>query len=262
MVTEAPIVATGIEHKLRRGLRRAASSPRATAWLPASRPTASSVRYDSGEHQGLQADQVRPLQPGHLHQPAPDRRGRRAREQGATSSPTARPPRRARSRSARTLLVGFMTWEGYNYEDAVLINERLVMEDVYTSIHIEEYRDATPATRSSARRRSPAISPASATMRSSISTSAASSASAQRCAAGDILVGKVTPKGETELTAEERLLRAIFGEKAREVRDTSLKVPHGEAGIIVDVKRLHPRERRRDDSRRQRGRARLHRAEA
>ena len=134
----------------------------------------------------------------------------------------------------KNMLIGFMTWEGYNYEDAVLINEKLVKEDTYTSVHIEEYELESRDTK---------LGPEEITRdipnvgedalreldeRGIIRTGA-------EVRAGDILVGKVTPKGETELTAEERLLRAIFGEKAREVRDTSLRVPHGEYGIIVDV---------------------------
>ena len=140
------------------------------------------------------------------------------------------------------VLIGFMTWEGYNYEDAVLHQRAAWSRRTCTPPSTSRSMNPRPATPSWGRRRSPAIFPTSATTRCAIWTSTASSASARRFAPGDILVGKVTPKGETELTAEERLLRAIFGEKAREVRDTSLRVPHGEFGIIVDVKNLHPRE--------------------
>ena len=132
-------------------------------------------------------------------------------------------------------LIGFMTWEGYNYEDAVLLSERLVMDDVYTSIHIEEYEAEARDTKlgpEEITRDVPGVGDEALKdldYRGIIRVGA-------EVRAGDILVGKVTPKGETELTAEERLLRAIFGEKAREVRDTSLKVPHGEYGIIVDAK--------------------------
>ncbi|MBQ6322149.1 MAG: DNA-directed RNA polymerase subunit beta [Lachnospiraceae bacterium] len=132
-------------------------------------------------------------------------------------------------------LIGFMTWEGYNYEDAVLISEKLVMDDVYTSVHIEEYEAEARDTKLGAEeitRDVPGIGDdalKNLDERGNIRIGA-------EVRAGDILVGKVTPKGETELTAEERLLRAIFGEKAREVRDTSLKVPHGEYGIVVDAK--------------------------
>ena len=135
----------------------------------------------------------------------------------------------------KNALIGFMTWEGYNYEDAVLLNERLVRDDMYTSIHIEEYsheaRDTKLGeeviTREIPNVGDDALKDLNSDGIVKIGTEVRS---------GDILVGKVTPKGETELTAEERLLRAIFGEKAREVRDTSLRVPHGESGIVVDVK--------------------------
>ncbi|MDR0491493.1 MAG: DNA-directed RNA polymerase subunit beta, partial [Oscillospiraceae bacterium] len=135
----------------------------------------------------------------------------------------------------KNILVGFMTWEGYNYEDAILINERLSMDDVFTSIHIEEHEIDARDTKlgpEEITRDIPGVGEDSLRYldeRGIISIGA-------EVQAGDILVGKVTPKGETDLTPEERLLRAIFGEKAREVRDTSLKVPHGESGIVVDVK--------------------------
>ena len=134
----------------------------------------------------------------------------------------------------KNVLIGFMTWEGYNYEDAVLLNERLVRDDVYTSIHIEEYYCESRDTK---------LGPEEITRElPNVGEEALRDLDADgiirigaEVHSGDILVGKVTPKGETELTAEERLLRAIFGEKAREVRDTSLKLPHGESGIVVDV---------------------------
>jgi len=135
----------------------------------------------------------------------------------------------------KNILVGFMTWEGYNYEDAILINERLAMDDVFTSIHIEEHEIDARDTKlgpEEITRDIPGVGDDALRYldeRGIISVGA-------EVQAGDILVGKVTPKGETDLTPEERLLRAIFGEKAREVRDTSLKVPHGESGIVVDVK--------------------------
>jgi len=135
----------------------------------------------------------------------------------------------------KNALIGFMTWEGYNYEDAVLLNERLVRDDVYTSIHIEEYSHEARDTK---------LGPEEITREiPNVGEDALKDLTAEgiikigtEVRAGDILVGKVTPKGETELTAEERLLRAIFGEKAREVRDTSLRLPHGESGIVVDVR--------------------------
>ena len=135
----------------------------------------------------------------------------------------------------RNALIGFMTWEGYNYEDAVLINERLVREDIYTSIHIEEYEIEARDTKLGPEEITRDIPNVGEDALKDLDERGIIRIGAE-VTAGDILVGKVTPKGETELTAEERLLRAIFGEKAREVRDTSLRVPHGEYGTIVDVK--------------------------
>ena len=135
----------------------------------------------------------------------------------------------------KNILIGFMTWEGYNYEDAVLINERLVKEDVFTSIHIEEYECEARDTKLGAEEITRDISNLGEDALKDIDERGIIRIGAE-VRSGDILVGKVTPKGETELSAEERLLRAIFGEKARDVRDTSLRVPHGEAGIVVDVK--------------------------
>ncbi|MCI6583350.1 MAG: DNA-directed RNA polymerase subunit beta [Oscillospiraceae bacterium] len=135
----------------------------------------------------------------------------------------------------KNALIGFMTWEGYNYEDAVLLNERLVREDVYTSIHIEEYEIEARDTKLGPEEITRDIPNVGDDALKDLDENGIIRIGAE-VHAGDILVGKVTPKGETELTAEERLLRAIFGEKAREVRDNSLKVPHGEAGVIVDVK--------------------------
>ena len=132
-------------------------------------------------------------------------------------------------------LIGFMTWEGYNYEDAVLISERLVKEDVYTSIHIEEYEAEARDTKLGAECITKDVPGVGDDALKDLDSNGIIRIGAE-VRAGDILVGKVTPKGETELTAEERLLRAIFGEKAREVRDTSLKVPHGEYGIVIDAK--------------------------
>ena len=136
----------------------------------------------------------------------------------------------------KNILIGFMTWEGYNYEDAVLISEQLVRDDVYTSLHIEEHeteaRDTKQLGAEEITRDIPNVGEEALKdldERGIIRIGA-------EVHSGDILVGKVTPKGETELTAEERLLRAIFGEKAREVRDTSLRVPHGEGGVVVDVR--------------------------
>ncbi len=135
----------------------------------------------------------------------------------------------------KNALIGFMTWEGYNYEDAVLLNERLVREDVFTSVHIEEYELECRDTKLGAEEITRDIPNVGEDALKDLDENGIIRIGAE-VHSGDILVGKVTPKGETELTAEERLLRAIFGEKAREVRDNSLKVPHGESGIVVDVK--------------------------
>ena len=135
----------------------------------------------------------------------------------------------------KNALIGFMTWEGYNYEDAVLLNERLVREDVFTSVHIEEYEIECRDTKLGPEEITRDIPNVGEDALRDLDENGIIRIGAE-VHSGDILVGKVTPKGETELTAEERLLRAIFGEKAREVRDNSLKLPHGEAGIIVDVK--------------------------
>ncbi|WP_395151444.1 DNA-directed RNA polymerase subunit beta [uncultured Allofournierella sp.] len=139
----------------------------------------------------------------------------------------------------KNALIGFMTWEGYNYEDAVLINEKIVREDVYTSIHIEEYETEARETKLGPEEITRDIPNVGEEALKDLDERGIIRIGAE-VKAGDILVGKVTPKGETELTAEERLLRAIFGEKAREVRDTSLRVPHGQYGIIVDVKVFTP----------------------
>ena len=139
----------------------------------------------------------------------------------------------------KNALIGFMTWEGYNYEDAVLINEKIVREDVYTSIHIEEYETEARETKLGPEEITRDIPNVGEDALKDLDERGLIRIGAE-VKAGDILVGKVTPKGETELTAEERLLRAIFGEKAREVRDTSLRVPHGQYGIIVDVKVFTP----------------------
>ena len=135
----------------------------------------------------------------------------------------------------RNLLIGFMTWEGYNYEDAIILNERLVMEDKLTTLHIEEYESEARDTKLGPEEITRDIPNVGEDALKDLDENGIIRIGAE-VRPGDILVGKVTPKGETELTAEERLLRAIFGEKAREVRDTSLKVPHGETGIVVDVK--------------------------
>ena len=135
----------------------------------------------------------------------------------------------------KNILVGYMNWEGYNYEDAILLNERLVMDDTFTSIHVEEFECNARDTKLGPEEITRDIPGVGDDALKYLDERGIISVGAE-VRSGDILVGKVTPKGETDLTAEERLLRAIFGEKAREVRDTSLKVPHGESGIVVDVK--------------------------
>ena len=135
----------------------------------------------------------------------------------------------------RNALIGFMTWEGYNYEDAVLLNEKLVKEDMYTSIHIEEYETDAKETKLGPEEITNDIPGVSKDLLADLDERGIIRIGAE-VHSGDILVGRVSPKGDTEQTSEERLLRAIFGEKSREVRDTSLKVPHGEYGIVVDVK--------------------------
>ena len=135
----------------------------------------------------------------------------------------------------KNALIGFMTWEGYNYEDAVLLNERLVREDVYTSLHVEEYSHEARDTKLGPEEITREVPNVGEDVLANLTPEGIVKIGTE-VRAGDILVGKITPKGETELTAEERLLRAIFGEKAREVRDTSLRLPHGESGVVVDVR--------------------------
>ena len=153
----------------------------------------------------------------------------------ARSSPTARAPTRARWRSARTCWSAFMPWEGHNYEDAIILSQRLVQDDVLSSIHIEEHEVDARDTKLGPEEITRDIPNVSEEVLADLDERGIIRIGAE-VVTGDILVGKVTPKGETELTPEERLLRAIFGEKAREVRDTSLKVPHGESGKVIGVR--------------------------
>ena len=153
----------------------------------------------------------------------------------ARRSPTAPAPTTARWRSARNLLVAFMPWEGHNYEDAIILSQRLVQDDVLTSIHIEEHEVDARDTKLGAEEITRDIPNVGDDMLADLDERGIVRIGAE-VGTGDILVGKVTPKGETELTPEERLLRAIFGEKAREVRDTSMKVPHGESGTVIGVR--------------------------
>ena len=161
----------------------------------------------------------------------------------------------------QNLLVAFMPWEGYNYEDAIILSERVVKDDLLTSIHIEEYEVEARDTKLGPEEITREIPNVGEDVLANLDEDGIIRIGAE-VFPGDVLVGKVTPKGETELTAEERLLRAIFGEKAREVRDTSLKVPHGETGRVIAVRKFSRDARRRPVARRQRARARLRRAEA
>ena len=154
-----------------------------------------------------------------------------------------------------------MSWEGYNFEDAIILSERLVKDDVLTSIHIHEYEIDARSTKLGDEEITRDIPNRSEESLRDLDERGIVRIGAE-VGSGDLLVGKVTPKGETELTAEEKLIRAIFKEKAREVRDTSLKVPHGEGGKVIDVKTFRARRRRRPVPRRQRARARVRRHEA
>ena len=183
----------------------------------------------------LPARQVRALQPGHVLQPEPSSSTRATVSRPAASSPTVPRPTVASWRSARNLLVAFMPWEGHNYEDAIILSQRLVQDDVLTSIHIEEHEVDARDTKLGPEEITRDIPNVSEEVLADLDERGIIRIGAE-VRDGDLLVGKVTPKGETELTPEERLLRAIFGEKAREVRDTSLKVPHGETGKVIGVK--------------------------
>ena len=189
----------------------------------------------NGDLDKYKLHQVRPLQPGHLHQPAA--RSCKMGDRVKKGDIIADGPSTEQGELAlgRNVLVAFMTWEGYNYEDAILLSEKLVKEDVYTSIHIEEYECEARDTKLGPEEITRDIPNVGEDALKNLDERGIIRIGAE-IRAGDILVGKVTPKGVTELTAEERLLHAIFGEKAREVRDTSLRVPHGDRGIVVDVK--------------------------
>ena len=246
MTTQAPIVATGIEHKcaIDSGVCVLAEGDGVVTRVSATNVT---VRYDSGELKDYELIKFSRSNQGTCFNQRPivevgERvHGYRVNEQGKPEDPTvlADGPSTAQGELSlgKNILVGFMTWEGYNYEDAILLNERLVMEDVFTSIHVEEYECDARDTKLGPEEITRDIPGVGEDALKYLDERGIIMVGAE-VHAGDILVGKVTPKGETDLTAEERLLRAIFGEKAREVRDTSLKVPHGEAGIIVDVKRF------------------------
>ena len=233
MVTEAPIVATGIEHKcaVDSEVCITAKGPGVITRVSAN---SVSVSYDDGNTADYSLTKfARSNQGTCINQRPIVTVGERV-EAGQV---IADGPACSQGEIAlgKNVLIGFMTWEGYNYEDAILLNERLVREDVFTSIHIEEYETESRDTKLGMEEITRDIPNVGEDTLKDLDENGIIRIGAE-VTSGDYLVGKVTPKGETELTAEERLLRAIFGEKAREVRDSSLKVPHGEAGIIVDVK--------------------------
>ena len=231
--TEAPVVATGMEYK---AAVDSGIIPLAEGDGVVIRSTARevSVRYDNGEEKSYHLTKfLRSNQSTCINmRPIVDLGERVKKGDVLADGPSTDKGEIALGKNA---LIGFMTWEGYNYEDAVLLNERLVRDDVYTSIHIEEYESEARDTKLGPEEITRDVPNVGEDALRDLDERGIIRVGAE-VHAGDILVGKVTPKGETELTAEERLLRAIFGEKAREVRDTSLRAPHGESGIVVDVK--------------------------
>ena len=233
MQTEAPIVASGIEHKcaVDSGVLIMAEGDGVVTAVNAEAIT---VKYENKEVKTYQLMKFARSNQGTCinQRPIVD-----VGEEVTAASVLADGPSTDQGEVAlgKNVLVGFMTWEGYNYEDAILISERLAMDDVFTSVHIEEYEADARDTKLGPEEITRDIPGVGEDALKYLDERGIISVGAE-VQSGDILVGKVTPKGETDLTAEERLLRAIFGEKAREVRDTSLKVPHGESGIVVDVK--------------------------
>ena len=233
MVTETPIVATGIEHKCAVDSEVCVKAEGDGVVTRVS-ATGITVRYDDGHVTDHRLTKFARSNQGTCVNQRPNVEvGERVTfNQIIADGPACKDGEIA---LGKNVLVGFMTWEGYNYEDAILLNERLVREDVFTSIHIEEYETEARDTKLGPEEITRDIPNVGEDTLKDLDEDGIIRIGAE-VTSGDYLVGKVTPKGETELTAEERLLRAIFGEKAREVRDSSLKVPHGEAGIIVDVK--------------------------
>ena len=241
---EAPIIGTGMEHKicLDSEVVVLAEGDGEVVKVDA---TAITVKYDNGETKEyklikyLRSNHTTCINQRPIVSVGERVHGLRKNEKGEWEDPTVLADGPATDQGeialGRNILVGFMTWEGYNYEDAVLLNERMVREDVYTSIHIEEYEIDARDTKLGPEEITRDIPNVGEDALKDLDERGIIRVGAE-VRAGDILVGKVTPKGETDLTAEERLLRAIFGEKAREVRDTSLKVPHGTSGIVVDAK--------------------------
>ena len=241
---EAPIVGTGMEHKICMD-SEVVILAEGDGIVTKMDARAITVAYDNGETKEYKLTKFLRSNHGTCINQHPivdvgERvHGRRLNENGVWEDPTVLADGPATDQGeialGRNILVGFMTWEGYNYEDAVLLNERLVREDYYTSIHLEEYELDARDTKLGPEEITRDIPNVGEDALKDLDERGIIRIGAE-VHAGDILVGKVTPKGETDLTAEERLLRAIIGEKAREVRDTSLKVPHGESGIVVDAK--------------------------
>ncbi len=233
LTTQAPIVATGIEHKcaVDSGVCILAEGEGTVMEVDA---THILVKYDDGEVKDYSVIKFqRSNQSTSINQRPIVNAGDRVKAGDVLADGPS--TSQGELSLGKNILVGFMTWEGYNYEDAILLNERVVMEDVFTSIHIEEHECDSRDTKLGPEEITRDIPGVGEDALKYLDERGIIMVGAE-VHSGDILVGKVTPKGETDLTAEERLLRAIFGEKAREVRDTSLKVPHGESGIVVDVK--------------------------
>ena len=233
LLTENPIVGTGMEYKacVDSGVAVVSEAPGVVEKVSADEIV---VREDNGELRTYPLIKFKRSNAGTCtnQRPIVDKGERIEGHQVIADGPATCNGEISLGKNA---LIGFMTWEGYNYEDAVLLNEKLVRNDVYTSIHIEEYEIECRDTKLGPEEITRDIPNVGEDALKDLDENGIIRIGAE-VRSGDILVGKVTPKGETELTAEERLLRAIFGEKAREVRDNSLKVPHGEAGIIIDVK--------------------------
>ena len=233
LLTEAPVVGTGMEPKaaVDSGVCVVAKKPGTVSYVASNEIR---IDYDDGEKETIRLTKFsRSNQSNCYNQKPIVFKGERIMAgQVIADGPSTSAGELALGKNP---LIGFMTWEGYNYEDAVLLSEKLVRDDVYTSVHIEEYEAEARDTKLGAEEITCDVPGVGDDALKDLDERGIIRIGAE-VRAGDILVGKVTPKGETELTAEERLLRAIFGEKAREVRDTSLKVPHGEYGIVVDAK--------------------------
>ena len=233
LTTEPPIVATGIEHKAAVDSEVCIKAEK-PGTVTAVSATDITVKYDDGDVQTYHLTKFARSNAGTCinQRPIVVVGERVDTQQIIADGPSCSGGEVA---LGKNVLIGFVTWEGYNYEDAILLNERLVREDVFTSIHIEEHETEARDTKLGPEEITRDIPNVGEDTLKDLDESGIIRIGAE-VHSGDYLVGKVTPKGETELTPEERLLRAIFGEKAREVRDTSLKVPHGESGIVVDVK--------------------------